>query len=419
MAKVKAIAGVVCAVAALAGGIGTVAVKLAAAEAPIATSPILTPAAKDEKPRLNPKLAALADNTWVNLGLPWRGGGEAGPFTYDSKHRFIFKYGGCGDVLSWYAGVDYAAKGWTKNDFYSNGCWGLDPAAGQWKIIRPFDPAFPKDRPANGCSRGHCYDSKRGLLWMYGGAASHGGGGDLWSLWTYDAGADKFELAAPPPPPRKTSKTMLYDPFNDLIVFTSGNPTWVFHCDTRKWEGRSTPGAPGTGSYNAAAFDLESKKVVLPLAQPTGRKSKESKPDTRTTFWKPIRNEFVEHVFATWTYDAAANQWEKLDLKGEESPAPRFRHGVAYDALNKVVILVSGSTDTWGELGKKDQAFHDVWVLDLKARKWTEMKPAGEAPNNRAGDCRQFCYDPEQNAAVFQPPNGSVYAYRYKSAAAK
>ena len=60
---------------------------LACAAAALAAEPAGDPA---------PKLAAMAPNTWLNLGYGWRGGHEV-PACFDQANRLFFKYGGDGD----------------------------------------------------------------------------------------------------------------------------------------------------------------------------------------------------------------------------------------------------------------------------------------------------------------------------------
>lgn len=133
-------------------------------------------------------LQTLPANSWVELKLPHRGGHEV-PAVFDAANSLFFKYGGCGDN-SPRINIEGSKR---PNETYGNSCWVVNVASGKWEMRRPRDVSFPTDRPANGCSRGYAYDSKRKLIWLYGGISNGGGGGDQWDFWTYDGKTDAFK----------------------------------------------------------------------------------------------------------------------------------------------------------------------------------------------------------------------------------
>lgn len=74
----------------------------------------------------------------------------------------------------------------------------------------------------------------------------------------------------------------------------------------------------------------------------------------------------------TWIYTPATNTWRELPL--DRQPPPRANSQLAYDSLNKKVILFGGD--------QLDQTIADTWAFDGK--EWTQKKPA-LSPSPRAG----------------------------------
>ena len=74
----------------------------------------------------------------------------------------------------------------------------------------------------------------------------------------------------------------------------------------------------------------------------------------------------------TWVYTPANNTWRELKL--DRQPPPRANSLLAYDPVNKKVVLFGGD--------QLDQAIADTWTFDGK--EWTQKKPA-LSPSPRAG----------------------------------
>src|SRR5215471_15055839 len=107
--------------------------------------PISARAADKEKEKFDPAvLKDLADNTWIELGLPWRGGHEI-PAVFDAANSLFFKYGGCGD----HSPTINEEGSKRPKETYGNSCWVVNLAAGKWEMRRPRDLSFPADRPGN------------------------------------------------------------------------------------------------------------------------------------------------------------------------------------------------------------------------------------------------------------------------------
>lgn len=366
----------------------------------------------------------LADNAWLDLELPWRGGHEI-PAVVDNANNLFFKYGGCvdkGERIN--APVPEDDPNWKKRTGggYGNSCWGIDLNTLAWRQIRPYDVSWPKDRPGNGCSRSYTYDSKRKVIWMYGGISNGGGGGNNFDLWTYDALTDKFTASnAGNPATLKGDKApgdvIVYDSKNDLIIMPWGeNAIRIYDPQQNSWEERTTTnGPPRTSHYASLAFDQVAGVVVYPCQTRTGKTSNVKLPDTEKTRWLRDKGDglFYENSFVTWTYDTASNTWTKIaDSLDGPSPSPRRRFGLTYDSLNNVIILIGGSTDTWED---DETEYNDVWVLDTLNGRWTAMQalkgPEIKVPHR---ECRHCAYSEKANAVIFMNRSTGVWAYRYK-----
>jgi len=67
------------------------------AASPDAASGVDVTIAVDDAGGVHPDFAALPANSWLDLGVGWRGGHEV-PAVFDQANRLFFKYGGCGDA---------------------------------------------------------------------------------------------------------------------------------------------------------------------------------------------------------------------------------------------------------------------------------------------------------------------------------
>ncbi len=372
-----------------------------------------TDGAEKEVKKFDPAvLKDLPDNTWIELGLPWRGGNEI-PSVFDAANQLFFKYGGCGDH-SPRINVEGSKR---PNETYGNSCWVVNMVSGKWEMRRPRDMSFPRDRPGNGCSRYYAYDSRRKLIWMYGGISNGGGGGNQWDLWTYDGARDTFKQwhteKRPPGGDSNGGDVFVYDSVRDLLIMPRGPLTWVYDPTTNTWEGRKTPDGPlKPGHYSSMVFDPVSQCVIYPRAVKTGKKAGRSGIGIAPGKWRRTEKGFEEYEFQTWTYDPGKNLW--TNRKPAQTPTPVYRHrfGLTYDTRNQRIILVGGSSDTWDQF---EENFNDVWVYDAVKNTWTKMQPGGRQPPVRTRECRHCAYDPIHNVVLFLNGQGSLWAYRYRN----
>lgn len=78
-------------------------------------------------------------------------------------------------------------------------------------------------------------------------------------------------------------------------------------------------------------------------------------------------------VADTWTW--AGDGW--VELTPDESPPPRFLHGMAHDAVRGVTVVYGGCADVACQT-----LYEDVWEWDGIA--WTEVTQSGTRPSTRA-----------------------------------
>lgn len=374
------------------------------------------------------KLKALPPNAWVDLGLPWHGGHEV-PAVYDKAHGLFFKYGGCGDrtppeKISFPKGDPRYPNG------YSNTCWAVDLAQGEWRMIRNYDCSWPADRPANGCSRNYAYDSKRKVIWMYGGVSDGGGGFDVWDMASYNPEKDAFTRAnaknAPHGGDGNGGDVFAYDSKRDCLVMPKVNvhsgkhELWMYWPTRNEWEKRDLPTGPGSlGHYGTLVYDAGADRFVCSLPGGSPKTSAEKQPNDERWLWHLDKQAKIWRALAqeTWVLDPAKSLWTKAcstaDEPAKPSPCPRYRCGLAYDARNKVVVLIGGSDNTWEN---DERYFNDVWIFETAKGAWTRMDPPKPWPKGNSAwrDNRSCAYVESENVVLWMPNAGSVWGYRYK-----
>jgi hypothetical protein len=240
-------------------------------------------------------------------------------------------------------------------------------------------------------------------------------------MCAYDAKEDKFTWPGakgkPPGGDGNGGDVFAYDPVHDIVIMPRGKSTWIFRPAENLWEERKTPEAPGApGHYGSLTFDVEARRAVYPVAVGTGKSSKEPPPAAEADRWRLNRKDksWQELLQEIYTYDPEANKWEKLPVK-PDAPRPcwRYRCGLTYDSKNKVVIMIGGSTNTWES---DEKYYNDVWVLETAKAVWTRMDPPKPWPTggNAWRDNRSCAYDEADNAVLWMPNDGAVWAYRYR-----
>ncbi|MCX7804349.1 MAG: hypothetical protein N3A38_04070 [Planctomycetota bacterium] len=331
----------------------------------------LPPARKIEPPKEpvfrmappNRKLLELPPNTWTKLdGGPCIGGGEV-PMIYDEATGFCLKYGGCNN-----GGAGSFSSG------YGNDLSAYDPATERWIALRWVDPCGPA-RPANGCTRGYCYDPVRKVVWFAGGTA---GNSLAWSLppdfqgsfdnatWRYDSLRDRFDLV---PSKGRTPHgwdrvVCCYDRERNLFVFNArlfdpAEATWAdggeglpvmmytYACYASTLKGlfavRRDKAQEGIWNHKAVLYSA-SEKAWKDLPAATGLP--QGKDARAMTAYDP-GNDIVVCVLGgqTFIYDIKAGTWKDPGIK-----APDVAEHMVFDTRHKVVLAT-------GAMGKHMWAF--------------------------------------------------------------
>lgn len=367
----------------------------------------------------------IPDHGWVDLALPWRGGNQV-PAIFDVTHQVFFKYGGCGD----HSPKINVAGSPRPNETYGNSCWTWDMKTGNVQMRRAMDVSFPKDRPSNGCSRSYAYDSKRHLIWMYGGISNGGGGGAAFDMWTYDAGTDVFTQMhatnGPAGGDGNGGDNFVYDSHRDIFIMPKmgGSALWnhvaIYDPKTNAWEMRSVSNGPTFAKkaihYESMVFDPVSKTLLYPRRAATGKTATSLTPGMDPNRWMPTEaGTYVEFMLETWSYDPDTNEW--TNLRSAAPPAPLYRNlfGLVYDSKNDAILLIGGTSDTWD---KAQVNFNDVWRYDRAQNAWTLVEPAGGVkPSDKIGqgEARHCAYDPVHNVVLYVRNQGTLWAFRYKN----
>lgn len=243
------------------------------------------------------------------------------------------------------------------------------------------------------------YDSKDGYVLLYGGESAAGSWlNDTWSF----LGGRWTQLAPLHNPGRVFSPSMAYDSKDGYVVLFSGPEsaslgTWMWN--GTDWSKLVTKGSPSLSYYgdHPMAFDATDGYVVMAQA------FNETCPGVSGA------------CFRTWTY-SGGNWTERTNLSAPLPPG-LTRFDLAWDAVDKVVLLFGGSylrgglsNETWayssgtwtelyppapppsrssagmifdgadgylllfGGLGASGASFADTWTYSMG--KWTEVLPA-------------------------------------------
>jgi hypothetical protein len=161
-------------------------------------------------------------------------------------------------------------------------------------------------------------------------------------------------------------------------------------------------------------------------------------PDLGKTFY------YLSSTREAWTYDAMANRWEQLEVRGDSTPAMELM--AAYSPAHRKVVCVQGAqtwtfditNNTWEKLDddpKNDAQDHKgffgydphndlfllfqnnmpdrIRVFSLDTGTWTTAEIRGDGPP----ETRRFTgyYDPDRNVLVCCS-RLSVWVYRYAGA---
>jgi hypothetical protein len=107
----------------------------------------------------------------------------------------------------------------------------------------------------------------------------------------------------------------------------------------------------------------------------------------------------ISHGFAagrfddTWVLDLTTYTWTQIPIAGGK-PLKRCLHEAVYDAGADRLILFGGCSSPSGPCPQGD-----LWTLDIESRAWTEVRPSGATPAAR------------QNPGLVSDGAGRVYLF--------
>jgi hypothetical protein len=342
--------------------------------------------------------STLADRNWVFVSTPIAHvyGDEEVSWTYDSYHKKFLRVGGC-------------TGGYT-NEVYA---YWFD-ANGQVVSQQVMAPGTDggSNRAGLGCSRGICYDSKRHIVWNYGGLGSPPSGvsesGQNWALMGIDLGDNSWRMAPNSDAVQlKQTCQIAYDPDDDAIILFGndmgawGN-CWLYEFSTSKWRQIGAlwnPAGPkGNPTYKHLKYDPDNHAFVVLMGTPG---------DPQTWVFKP----------------STMTDWEVR--RPNPTPLYRYWYAMSYDPANHKLLLHGGDS-TYGYDG-----MNDTWSYDAGANTWTNIPDAGSSRLPVIGPpgwqtngtviswqarCPAWAYDSEHNAFVMQAPRENGYwVYRLGS----
>ena len=350
-------------------------------------------------------------DTWEWDGQTWYfKSDEGGPsrrmgakMVYDSKRERIVLFGG------------YQSSGELRNDM-----WAWDGAV--WREIDAGGDSAPPPRYHHTLA----YDGDRDRIVLFGGTPnSNAGMGDTWE-WD---GTNWHEIATDDSSPSaRYDASMVYAPLRGSVVLFGGFDYRNKFGDTWEWNGQRwhpiepQGTSPSSRSGHALVYDSGRNRILLfggygeylsfsdtwewdtaqadsawqlVLAPPA-----RNNPSPRTFHamaYDPERARLV--VFGgtsgidgtnrgdTWEWDG--NRWHLIEVEGER-PAPRHRHGMAYDAVGRRILLFGGGGD---------QTRNDTWGWDGHTWELIATDPAHRPPER------------ERFAMASDPDRGRIVLY--------
>jgi hypothetical protein len=149
-----------------------------------------------------------------------------------------------------------------------------------------------------------------------------------------------------------------YDPDTRAFYFYAGGSTFKYEPGERKWTDLQPATHPekelgGTLLWSSMVYDSHNKQIILFGGG-----------NVQSTRGDP----------GTWTYSPAKNMWTQLKL--DKQPPQRANSRLAYDPVNKKVVLFGGD--------QLDQLLCDTWLFDVVKQTWSET-PLTMAPTPRGG----------------------------------
>ncbi len=305
--------------------------------------------------------------------------GYEGACVWDSRHRVVIRYGGHNQG----GGGEQGSEVWT-----------YDPLTVQWTLKETnLSP------PGVCCNAQNVFDPVRNRYVRF--PSFSGSHGWQWwreiylndaSVWTYDPGENKWRNMRPLPAPHVAPlRCATWDSDEDVVLVFGGEggprETMAYDPHRNEWRWLKPPVQPEVRSGGQMAYDSEHKVHVLFGSQFTN--------DART-----------------WVYDFRKNEWR--DAQPVVTPPTDKNDAVlTYDPLRKRVLAIVMITE-----GKDESATHtlETWSYDAGANQWQKLNPASE-PEPSGNRARQLLFAPELGLAFLEnctskPREQQIWTYR-------
>lgn len=332
-----------------------------------------------------PTLTAQPANVWIkrtplpDAPVSPRLGYE-GACVWDRQHKLLVRYGGHNQG----GGGEQGAEVWT-----------FDLATAKWTLKEPNTSP-----PGVCCNNQNVYDPMSGRYVRF--PFFSGSHGWQWarelylndsSVWTYDLGENRWRNRRPLPTPKLAPyRCASWDSDEQVVVVFGG-------------EGSSE----GTLIYDPARNEWRWPK---PANEPPGRSGGNMAYDEARKLHVLFGSQFTDDPH-TWVYDVRRNEWR--DMKPEVQPLTDKNDAVlTYDSIHRVVLAIIKITT-----GKDEDAKHELqtWSYDAGANRWQRLNPTSE-PESSSNRARNLIFAPELNLAILEnctskPREQQVWTYRF------
>ena len=271
---------------------------------------------------------------------------------------------------------------------------------------------------------------------------------DLDDMWEYDCTNDIWkELHHSTKPPATSGHEMVYDSINRKFILFGGSSiygwddkTWIYDPLKDLWTEVFPQDSPSPRGSASMYFDPEIGETVLfggysDLAEGADETWTYNYANNTWTFLnitvKPPARYGAEIVYdpvnhrsilfggriigqntlnGTWEFNSVAQTWTQLNLT--KCPSARYWYSMAYDSVNKIMVLFGGS-----EGGTPFS--QETWIFNVSSDQWSLMNPESSPPIRAT---HKSVYDSESEKIVmvggtisgYLSPYNDTWSYSYE-----
>jgi len=309
--------------------------------------------------------------------------GYEGACVWDPLHRVVIRYGGHNQGGGGEQGSEV---------------WMYEPLTAKWTLKETnLSP------PGVCCNAQNVFDPVRNRYVRF--PSFSGSHGWQWwreiylndaSVWTYDPGENKWRNMRPLPAPHVAPlRCATWDSDEDVVLVFGGeggpHETMAYDPHRNEWRWLKPPVQPEVRSGGQMAYDSERKVHVL------------------------FGSQFINDAH-TWIYDFRKNEWRDAQ-PATMPPTDKNDAVLTYDPLRKRVLAIVKITE-----GKDESATHtlETWSYDAGANQWKKLNPAAE-PEPSGSRARQLLFAPELGLAFLEnctskPREQQIWTYRLDGA---